>query len=81
MSEARAKYKRYLKNMGYSGNMPNEAVMNYVCELEQRNRELIEFVKKMRALGMLNPERLPEYTDVIYHDANDLLSKIEENIK
>ena len=43
--------------------------------LEEQNKELIEFAKEMREIGKLNPDRLPEYTDIIYHHANDLIEK------
>ena len=45
-------------------------------ELEQQNNELMEFAKEMREIGKLNPDRLPEYTDIIYHHANDLITRI-----
>ena len=44
--------------------------------LKQQNKELLEFAKEMRDIGMLNPDRLPEYTDIIYHHANDLITRI-----
>ena len=44
--------------------------------LKQQKAELIEFAKEMREIGMLNPDRLPEYTDIIYHHANDLITRI-----
>ena len=44
--------------------------------LEEQNKELIEFAKEMREIGKLNPDRLPEYTDIIYHHANDLITRI-----
>jgi len=45
-------------------------------ELEQREAELLEFAKEMREIGKLNPDRLPEYTDIIYHHANNLITRI-----
>ena len=48
---------------------------NYVNELEQQNSELIEFVKEMNEIGKVNPMRLCEYSDVIYHHSLNLLSK------
>ena len=45
-------------------------------DLEQQKAELLEFAKEMRDIGMLNPDRLPEYTDIIYHHANDLITRI-----
>ena len=44
--------------------------------LKQQNKELLEFAKEMRDIGMLNHDRLPEYTDIIYHHANDLITRI-----
>ena len=53
----------------------SEKMLNYIEELKQQNKELLEFAKEMRDIGMLNPDRLPEYTDIIYHHANDLIEK------
>ena len=54
----------------------SEKMLNYIEELKQQNKELLEFAKEMRDIGMLNPDRLPEYTDIIYHHANDLITRI-----
>lgn len=70
----RDKYLYVINNVleGYD----REAVENHVEELEQQNNELMEFAKEMREIGKLNPDRLPEYTDIIYHHANDLITRI-----
>ena len=54
----------------------SEKMLNYIEELKQQNKELLKFAKEMRDIGMLNPDRLPEYTDIIYHHANDLITRI-----
>ena len=54
----------------------NKELVNKIIKLEQQNKELLEFAKEMRDIGMLNPDRLPEYTDIIYHHANDLITRI-----
>ena len=62
----------------YRYNLPRE-VFDYLEKLEnveQQNKELLEFAKEMREIGKLNPDRLPEYTDIIYHHANDLITRI-----
>ena len=76
MSEARDRYYDYQRLCPNSGFIYAEEITNYVSELEQQNNELMEFAKEMREIGKLNPDRLPEYTDIIYHHANDLITRI-----
>ena len=73
MSEARERY--YNEKIAVD-EICGKLVTDYVNELEQQRAELIEFAKEMREIGKLNPDRLPEYTDIIYHHANDLITRI-----
>ena len=73
MSEARERY--YNEKIAVD-EICGKLVTDYVNELKQQNKELLEFAKEMRDIGMLNPDRLPEYTDIIYHHANDLITRI-----
>lgn len=52
-----------------------------IIELKHQKAELIEFVKAMRVLGRLNPDRLSEYSDEIYHTSNELLNKLQKENK
>ena len=74
MSEARDRYYAEIEEGWTQINRP--IAHDYVSELEQQNNELMEFAKEMREIGKLNPDRLPEYTDIIYHHANDLITRI-----
>ena len=77
MSEARKEYYKLREDVKHCfGEYLIFEIENYVSELEQQNKELMEFAKEMREIGKLNPERLPEYTDIIYHHANDLITRI-----
>lgn len=71
----RENYKKYFHEVVLAGICLRDEPLQLIVALEKEIEILLKFVKEMNELGKLNPDRLCEYSDIIYHKSLKILNK------